>query len=114
MNKLLQNILSQGFLYSIGQILLAISTFILFPIYANSLSESDFTLYNIYIPTISILVSIIGLGINSSLIRSYFDYENFKEQQKSLNTSFLISFISSIAFLVIISLLVLLDVKLSF
>ncbi|MGE5412519.1 MAG: lipopolysaccharide biosynthesis protein, partial [Clostridiales bacterium] len=64
--------------YSLGTILLRVSSFLLIPIYTHYLSISDYGLLSTLLMTIQLMVTIVDFGIRSAMMRfvSKFDSEH--------------------------------------
>jgi O-antigen/teichoic acid export membrane protein len=85
MSKLLKNSL----IYTIGNVVTALSAFFLLPLYTKYLTVSDFGITSSMQIISSVLVIISSLALERSLFRVYYDYHTEKEQRDFLGTIFL-------------------------
>lgn len=85
MSKLLKNSL----IYTIGNVITALSAFFLLPLYTKYLTVSDFGITNSMQIISSVLVIVLSLALERSLFRVYYDYNTEKEQKDFLGTIFL-------------------------
>jgi O-antigen/teichoic acid export membrane protein len=86
-----------GVVYGLGEVATKLVGFILIPLYTSHLSTSDYGILALLTICGSIGLSIFGLGLNSALFRSYYDYKEEKERRVVVSTAFIISFISASA-----------------
>jgi len=84
LSKLLKNTL----IYTIGNVLTALSAFLLLPIYTKYMSVDDFGVTNSMQTLTGILIIIITLALDRSLGRIYYDYSEEKEKRDFLGTIF--------------------------
>lgn len=77
MSKLLKNSL----IYTVGNVITALSAFFLLPLYTKYLTVSDFGITNSMQIISSVLVIVSSLALERSLFRVYYDYHTEKEQR---------------------------------
>lgn len=85
MSKLLKNSL----IYTIGNVITALSAFFLLPLYTKYLTVSDFGITNSMQIISSVLVIVSSLALERSLFRVYYDYHTEKEKRDFLGTIFI-------------------------
>lgn len=85
-------------LYSIGNIAVRLSTFLLIPLYTHYLSVSDYGLLSTMLLTTQLLVMLIDFGMMPSLIRFSNEYEKQNKTGELLGSSILINAITAIIF----------------
>jgi len=81
-------------IYSIGNIAVRLSTFLLIPLYTHYLSVTDYGLLSTMLLTTQILVMLIDFGMMPSLIRFSNEYEKENETGLLLGSSILINLLS--------------------
>lgn len=74
-------------LYTIGSILNASISFILLPLFINSLEVEEYGRYSLIIILNSVFSAIFYFGITSALTRSYYDYDSDEERNNCFYTS---------------------------
>jgi O-antigen/teichoic acid export membrane protein len=100
----LKSILSftkQASIYGVGNAINSVLAFFLIPLYLRNLTIEEYGVYGLLIIVIQIVTRFGNLGIEASMMRSFYDYQNKKDQGKVLMTSF----IMMISTLFVISLL---------
>lgn len=96
MSKILKN----TFIYSLGNIILALSSFILLPIYTKYLSVSEFGLVNSMQIFSSVFIIFLTLALERSLFRITYDYKEQREKSIFFGTILIaILFVSIIVIL---------------
>jgi len=86
--------------YGVGIILGKIAGFIMLPIYTRYLTPSDYGILQLLMLTTDIIGMVIGAGINHAIIRFYYQYENIKDKNEVISTSFILTILSfSLTFL---------------
>ncbi|HTB99838.1 MAG TPA: oligosaccharide flippase family protein [Ferruginibacter sp.] len=85
MSKVVNNTL----IYSIGNLITALSAFILLPIYTKYLSIEDFGIVSSMQTLSAILVIIVSLALERSIFRIYYDYKSEDEKRRFLGTIFI-------------------------
>jgi len=100
-----KNFAKDTILYALGNNLNTLLAFFLIPIYIRNLSVTEYGVYGLLMVVVQGMSRFGNLGIESSLMRSYFDYESPKEKGKVLFTSLtlIISFLSVISLILIVS-----------
>ena len=84
MSKLVKNTV----IYTVGNVLTAISAFLLLPLYTKFMSVADFGITNSMQTVTGILIIIITLALDRSLGRLYYDYTDEKGRRDFLGTIF--------------------------
>jgi O-antigen/teichoic acid export membrane protein len=85
LSKLVKNTL----IYTIGNVLTALSAFLLLPVYTEYMSIDDFGVVNSMQTLSGILIIVITLALDRSLARIYYDYRTEKEKMDFLGTIFI-------------------------
>ncbi len=85
MSKLIKNTV----IYTVGNVLTALSAFLLLPVYTKYMSVDDFGVTNSMQTLSGILIIIITLAIDRSLGRLYYDYADEKDRRDFLGTIFI-------------------------
>lgn len=82
----------KGFLaFGVSSSLVSAIGFILIPVYTSHLSVSEFGLLGLIGLSVSVLTAIFGLGLNSAIFRSYFDYNDPLDQKKLVGTALIVA-----------------------
>lgn len=76
-------------LYSVGNLITALSAFILLPIYTRYISVEEFGIVSSMQTLSAILVIIISLALERSVFRIYYDYQTEDEKKQFLGTIFI-------------------------
>ena len=97
MSKLLKNTL----IYTIGNVLTALSAFLLLPVYTKYMSVDDFGISNSMQTFSAILLVIFSFALDRSLSRIYYDYTEEKEKRDFLGTIFFSLLTTGIIFTII-------------
>lgn len=84
MSKLLKNTV----IYTVGNVLTAISAFLLLPIYTKYMTVDDFGVTNSMQTLSGVLIILITLALDRALGRLYYDFKTEKEQKDFLGTIF--------------------------
>jgi O-antigen/teichoic acid export membrane protein len=84
MSKLLKNTI----IYTVGNVLTALSAFFLLPVYTKYLSLTDYGITNSMQTLSTILLIVISLALDRSLGRIYYDYTSEKDKKDFLGTVF--------------------------
>ena len=85
MSKILKNTL----IYTIGNLITTLSSFILLPIYTKYLSVTEFGIVSSMQTLSAILIVIVSLALERSLFRVYYDYKSEPEKKNFLGTIFI-------------------------
>lgn len=85
MNKAVNN----AFYYTIGSLVRAFASFLLLPIFANTLGSTQYGVLSLLQTFSSVLAILMTFGIERSLYRLYYDYEDYKSKKEFLSTVFL-------------------------
>lgn len=94
-------ILKNTFIYSASNVITSLSGFILLPIYAKFLSVAEYGIISSMQTLSAVLIIFISLGLERSLFRIYYDYDNEIEQKEFLGTVFIGIVIASSFILII-------------
>ncbi len=90
-----------GIVYGLGQTLTSAVGFLLIPLYTQHLSASEYGL-NALLTTTSLLMSAFwGLGLNSALFKSYYNYETERDRKIVVSTTFYTLLLSALALAII-------------
>jgi len=92
LKKLTQNTL----IYTIGNISLRASAFLLIPIYTHFLSKSEFGLLQTLLFTIQIMITLVDVGIRTAMVRFVKEYEDDNKLNLLLGSSLIINLTSGI------------------
>ncbi len=82
--------------YTIGNIALRASAFLLLPLYSHNLAKSDFGILQTLLLTIQIMITLVDVGVRTSLIRFLHESDKSKQLNKLLGSTFLINLFSGI------------------
>ncbi len=95
--------------YTIGNIALRASAFILLPLYSHFLTKNDFGILQTLLFTIQIMITLIDVGVRTSLVRFLHESEKGNTLKKLLGSALTINLFSGII-LILISITLLLPV----
>ncbi|HUV04329.1 MAG TPA: oligosaccharide flippase family protein [Armatimonadota bacterium] len=84
--------------YGTGLMASRLASFVLIPIYTRALPVEQYGVFAILTITLSVISTAAQLGINSAVLRSYFDYDNAKERAPVIGTAFLLLCGSTLVF----------------
>lgn len=79
-------------IYTIGTLLSRAAAFLLIPLYTHILSPSDYGTLEIFYVTSTVLQTFLGMMIAHAALRFYFEYEEQRERNAVISTSFLATF----------------------
>ncbi len=68
--------------------------FLLIPLYTRYLSVEEFGLLGLINLAVSIAVAIFGMGMNTAIFRSYFDYEESSDKRKLVGTALIVALLA--------------------
>ncbi len=77
--------------FGVSSSLVSAVGFVLIPLYTRYLSVEEFGLLGLISLTVSVAASIFGLGLNSAIFRSYFDYDDKDSQRRLVGTALLVA-----------------------
>jgi len=86
--------------FGVSSSLVSAVGFVLIPLYTRYLSVEEFGLLGLLNLTNSISATIFGLGLNSAIFRSYFDYDDETSQKRLIGTALLVALMGSIGLVV--------------
>jgi len=89
-NKTIKETVKHSIIYGTGQIIPQVVGFILLPIFARYLSVSEFGVWSLLQSIINIAISFFAAGLDTSCLRSYYDYEQEEKRQTVVGTTILI------------------------
>jgi len=75
-------------IYGLGQTFSSMVGFLLIPIYTQHLSTSEYGINALLITSILLIRGTLGLGLNSALFRSYYEYDTEAERKVVVSTTF--------------------------
>lgn len=87
------------FVYSAGLAISKLGAFILIPVYTRSFSVEEYGVFTVLTIVLACISTAAQLGINSAVLRSYFDYDSNKERSRMFGTAFMLLGASTTAFL---------------
>ncbi|MDD3828049.1 MAG: oligosaccharide flippase family protein [Anaerolineae bacterium] len=82
----LKRLAGQSFIYTSAELLRSSLAFLLLPIYTTILTPADYGILGVVGPLYAFLSFFLGLGIQNSLTRFYFDYSDRKKLQEYIGT----------------------------
>jgi O-antigen/teichoic acid export membrane protein len=71
--------------------------FLLIPLYTRYLSVEEFGLLGLINLAVSVAVAIFGMGLNTAIFRSYFDYEDNSNKRKLVGTALIVASLASVS-----------------
>jgi len=102
MFKELKRLIKQSAIYGVGSIASPFIGFIMLPVYSRFLTPSEYGILAVTTVAINFVAALISLGINSGLIRFYFDYTEKRDKDQVVVSSLLFSFVASVVFAVVL------------
>ena len=84
--------------FGIGEILTTSVGIILIPVYTRELNPDEYGVLSLLLITFTFLSTISVLGLNSALVRSYYDYKDEKDRRRMAGTATLILLMGLIIF----------------
>lgn len=87
--------------FGVSSSLVSAVGFVLIPLYIRYLSVEEFGLLGLISLTASVSVVIFGLGLNSAIFRSYFDYDDESSQKRLVTTSLLVAGVGSVSLVIL-------------
>lgn len=91
----LKKLTKQSVIYGIGQVASPLLGFILLPMYTRFLNPGEYGVYQLTAVAGLFLTAIIGLGVNSGLVRIYFIYDTKEEQNRVASTCIIFSAVTT-------------------
>lgn len=76
----LRNLSRQSIVYTIGEVLRSGVAFLLLPLYTRLLTPADYGILGVVAPVDALLTILMGLGLQSALMRFYFDHDANSEE----------------------------------
>ena len=70
-----------GIVYGLGAIIEKAIAFILLPLYTTKFTTSEYGILGLVTITGAVLTTIFLIGINSGILRSYYDYKDEKDNE---------------------------------
>ncbi len=101
MLKDIKRLIKQSAVYGIGVVAQPLIGFILLPVYTRYMPPDDYGVLALTNIMTLLLVALLGLGVNSGMLRIYYNYKTKEEQNRVISTSLLFSFFATVAFLVL-------------
>ncbi len=92
----LKNLSKNTAVYTVGNIALRASAFLLLPLYSHSLTKSDFGILQTLLFTIQIMITLVDVGVRTSIVRFLHETEKEKSLDKLLGSAFLINLFSGL------------------
>ncbi len=86
----------QGTLYAIGSVIGRAAGIVLIPLYTSVLASSDYGIMGLVVMTGHIATTLFALGLRSSLLRSFYDYEEDAPRKVVISTVLYLTIVSSI------------------
>ena len=98
MFKELKRLIKQSAIYGVGSIASPFIGFVMLPVYSRYLTPSEYGILAITSVAINFVAALVSLGMNSGLIRFYFDYTEKKDKDQVVVSSLIFSFLASVVF----------------
>lgn len=98
----IKKLAKQSAIYGVGQVISPLLGFILLPVYTRFLDVDEYGVYQLTSVVGMFLTAIMGLGINSGLVRIYFTYDSDEDKNKVISTCIYFSTVSSLLFAIVI------------
>ncbi len=102
MFKELKRLIKQSAIYGVGSIASPFIGFVMLPVYARFLTPSEYGILAVTTVAINFVAALASLGMNSGLIRFYFDYTEKKDKDQVVVSSLIFSFLASAVFAAIL------------
>jgi len=102
MFKELKRLVRQSAIYGVGSVVSPFIGFVMLPVYSRFLTPVEYGILALTSVAINFVAALASLGINSGLIRFYFDYTEKKDKDQVVVSSLIFSFLASAAFAAIL------------
>lgn len=87
----------EGLIYTVTYGLQGAIAFLLVPLYTRALSQSDFGKLGLLLPLGVVAGTLVSMGLNTAIFRSYFDYEEAQARRLVVNTTLILLVLASLA-----------------
>jgi len=83
----IKSLIKHGSIYTIGNILSKIASFILIPIYTNYLTPSEYGTLELLDLTINMIATVLGMGMAAAVMRYYYKYDDKKSKNLVISSA---------------------------